>query len=140
MTTRQPADDSPRAPAHLPPTAKRLWTRLVSDFGIDDAGGLELVLTACLAHARAQDAREAIAKDGAVTRDRFGQLRAHPAVAIERDSLSLLVRALRALNLELDDDDLSPRERRTVAAARAATGKFAPGKPPSVALVKGAAK
>jgi hypothetical protein len=37
-----------------------------------------------------------------VSTDRFGQLRAHPAVAIERDARDQMLRALKLLNLDIE--------------------------------------
>lgn len=47
-----------------------------------------------------EQAREIIAKEGPVTRDRFGAPKVHPAIPIERDSRLAFIRALRELDLE----------------------------------------
>jgi len=112
---------------------------LVADYQIDDEGGLALVEVACQAHGRAQEARVQLERDGITVKDRFGQARAHPACAIERDALALLVRTIRALALEPDDEPSTLRGQRAVASARAAVGKFAPGKAP-LAFVTGGRK
>ena len=76
-----------------------MWTRLVDDYGISDAGGVALLRAACEAFQRGEQARRILRREGAVIRDRFGQPKAHPATLIERDSRSQLVAALRALKL-----------------------------------------
>lgn len=86
-------------PKHLAGTSRELWRRLRADYEIDDAAGQALLQAACEAYQRAQEARAAIDKAGAVTADRFGQLKAHPAIAIERDSRAAMISALRALRL-----------------------------------------
>ena len=78
-----------------------MFRQLISEFRIDDAGSISLLVVACEAHQRARRARERITKDGEVVKDRFGQLRAHPSVAIERDARDAYLRAMRALRLDV---------------------------------------
>ncbi|MEK6594778.1 MAG: P27 family phage terminase small subunit [Pseudomonadota bacterium] len=92
------------APMHLKAGARRMWEKLRADYCIDDAAGMALLQAACEAYQRAQEARELIDKDGAVQPDRFGQLKAHPACAIERDGRGQMISALRALRLAPGDD------------------------------------
>ena len=47
-------------------------------------------------------AQALIAEHGAVTKDRWGQLRPNPACTIERDSRAAMLAALKALNLDLE--------------------------------------
>jgi hypothetical protein len=49
-----------------------------------------------------EQASALIAEHGAVTVDRFGQLRPNPATTIERDSRAAMQSALKALNLDLE--------------------------------------
>jgi hypothetical protein len=48
---------------------------------------------------RLQEARARLAKDGTYVEGRYG-LRAHPAVAVEKDSKTLFARLLRELDLD----------------------------------------
>lgn len=89
-----------KPPSHLSQTAKAMWGRIIRDFEIDDAAGLSLLRAACEAFERGDDARRIIKREGAVIKDRFDQLKPHPAVAIERDARGQLISALRALKLE----------------------------------------
>ena len=91
-------------PKHLSAEARKLWTELRTDYGIDDSAGLTLLRAACEAHDRAQEARKMIGKDGMVSTDRFGQQKPHPAVAIERDARTQVMAALRALKLAPGDE------------------------------------
>lgn len=118
-------------PKNLTREGKALWRRLVDDYEIDDEGGLALVEVVCRAHSRAHEARREIERDGITIEDRFGQRKPNPACAVERDALSLMVRTIRALALEPDDEPATLRGQRAAAAGRAAVGKFAPGSPPS---------
>lgn len=88
-------------PPHLEPPEQALFRQLISEFRIDDAGSISLLTTAMEAHQRARRARERIAVDGETIKDRFGQLRAHPCVAIERDARDAYLRAMRALRLDV---------------------------------------
>lgn len=126
------ANRTPQPPKSLSSAARAFWRRIVADWEIDDEAGLALVEVAAQAHARALDARGQIDRDGSVIRDRFGQLKAHPAVAIERDAAALVVRTVRALGLEMDAaaEPMTLRDSRRAAAIVAARGKLAPGQPP----------
>lgn len=91
-------------PKHLKVDARRMWQRLQADYVLDDAAGLALLQAACESFQRAEDARATIDKAGAVLSDRFGQLKAHPACAIERDARGQMIAALRALRLSPGED------------------------------------
>ena len=91
------------APTHLKGAARQMWTRLRADYQIDDSAGLALLQAACESFARAAGARGLIGKDGPVLTDRFGQKKAHPACAIERDARGQMIAALRALKLAPGD-------------------------------------
>jgi hypothetical protein len=58
--------------------------------------------TALQAFDRMTEARKLIDQDGAVTSDRFGQLKVHPALVVERDSRYAMLAALKQLNLDLE--------------------------------------
>ncbi|MDE2456678.1 MAG: P27 family phage terminase small subunit [Burkholderiales bacterium] len=86
-------------PRHLSAEARQLWQRLQAEYGIDDSAGLALLRAAAEAFDRSQQARALIAQEGLMLPDRFGAPKPHPAVAIERDSRTQLLAALRALKL-----------------------------------------
>ena len=75
----------------------------------------EVAILRLAAHAadRAAEARACVAADGLTVSGRFG-VKAHPALAIARDSEAQMLRCLRALNLQAGDPRLE-------AAMRAAT-------------------
>ena len=99
-----------QAPRHLSKQTAKLYRRLVTDYRLDDeAHALEVLRLACEAIDRCDEAREAIAKDGPFIEDRFGQLRCHPGVQVERDSRLAALRALRELSLDgAAPDDVRP--------------------------------
>ena len=90
---------TPKAPTHLTADSQKLWQTILRDYQIDSAA--ELLLVAVLeARDRREEARAAIAKDGAVQTDRFGQKKPHPSVGIERDSATTLMRGWRLLGFD----------------------------------------
>ena len=91
-------------PKHLSTKGKKFYREIFQDFAIDDAAGRALLLAASEAYQRCDEARMIIKKSGGcVITDRFGQVKPHPAVSIERDSRTQVIAALRALNLNPGD-------------------------------------
>jgi P27 family predicted phage terminase small subunit len=82
--------------------AKTWWRRLVNEYAIEDQAGRLLLQTALQSFDRMNEARDLIAKHGAVAADRWGQLRPNPACTIERDSRAAMLAALKALNLDIE--------------------------------------
>jgi P27 family predicted phage terminase small subunit len=103
----------PAPPKHLCPRGRELWQSLVSEYQIDDAAALELLRRACEASDRADQALEQLERDGLTVTNRFGEVRAHPAVAIERDARNAQRQLLRELRLTepvpADDQARLPR-------------------------------
>jgi P27 family predicted phage terminase small subunit len=91
-----------KAPPGLSANARAWWRRLTDEYAINDSGGLLLLQSALESFDRMNQAKELIAKHGAVTVDRFQQLRPNPATTIERDSRAAMLSALKALNLDLE--------------------------------------
>lgn len=92
-----------RPPKHLSSTARKLWRDIISTHAIEHANQFALLRSACDAFDRAEGARQILAAEGITTKDRFGQLRAHPACAIERDAKAQMIAAFRALGLSAPD-------------------------------------
>lgn len=90
------------APDHLSTESQAWHSRLVSEYGITDDGGLLLLQTAMEAFDRMRECQKAISKDGAQVKDRFEQLKPHPLLSVERDARSQLLAALKAMNLDLE--------------------------------------
>jgi hypothetical protein len=91
-----------RAPAkiHLSAEARRLKAAIVGEFAIEDAAGLVVLQTALEARDRMRQAQ--IAADGLTCRDRFGQIKAHPLVTVERDARAQFLAGLKQLGLDLE--------------------------------------
>jgi P27 family predicted phage terminase small subunit len=86
-------------PAHLSARSRKLWGDVVAEFQFE-AVDLERLRLACEALDRCEQARAIVAKEGPIIRDRFGQTRPHPAIAIERDARIAALRGLRELGIE----------------------------------------
>lgn len=91
-----------RAPGHLSAEARK-WYRLIrSEYGIEDSGGLLILLTLCEAFDRMKSAQKIIASEGGTVKDRFDQVKAHPLCSVERDARNAIYAGLKALNLDLE--------------------------------------
>jgi P27 family predicted phage terminase small subunit len=87
-------------PPHLTPDAAAWWRTVVADFDLEPHH-LRLLQSAAEAWDRMQQAREALAKHGGLTfAAASGDLKAHPAVAIERDARIAFARLVRELDLD----------------------------------------
>lgn len=93
------AETNPKPPAGLSRRTQRLWRAIVDAFDLD-AASLAVLEEACRSLDRADQARALVEAEGITFRDRFGQIRPHPAVTIERDARGAAVRALDVLGLE----------------------------------------
>ena len=81
--------------------ARALWREVVEGWQLDPAA-LLILDTGCRALQRLREAQAQLKQDGAFISDRFGQLRAHPAQAVERDAALLLLRTFKQLGLDLE--------------------------------------
>lgn len=99
-----------RAPAHLRPATAAWWRHVIADFTLEEHHERLLTLAA-EAFDRSEQAREVIAAEGAYFMDRFEQPKAHPALAVERDSRVAFARLIRELDLDGEPapDPRSPR-------------------------------
>ncbi len=86
----------------LPAAIQRWRDQVREDYGICDAPGLALLDQAALALHRAEQARALLAAEGLVLRDRFGQIKPHPANVIVRDAEASFRAALKDLQLDLE--------------------------------------
>ncbi len=89
------------APKHLTAPSRKLFRRLVVDYALGrEPHALEVLRLALEALDRCEEARGVLARDGSYVPDRFGVLRAHPAIGVERDSRLAALRAFRELALD----------------------------------------
>jgi len=97
----------PPAPKHVSAEVKGWWRKIVATWELDDASLLVLE-GACECFDRMRQAQAVIAKEGIVIRDRFEQLKPHPATVVERDAKAGLLRHLKALNLDIEPLNAAP--------------------------------
>lgn len=91
---------TPATPVGLDAASRRWWRSVTEDFELE-AHHLRLLEIACRAWDRAEQARRRIAADGAYLHDRFGQLRAHPAIDVERRARDQFRSMVRELGLDV---------------------------------------
>lgn len=95
------------APPHLTDGTASWWLAVQADYSLEPHH-VRLLTLACEAYDRTQQAREIIDLDGPVVVT-DGGIKAHPAVAIERDARLAFARLLR--ELDLDTEPASDRGR-----------------------------
>ena len=83
-----------------------LWQSVTTEYGIEDAGGVEMLTEACQALDRAEELSAAIKRDGPVIRSK-GAIRDHPAIKHELAARSFVVRTLQRL-LGLNVEAIKP--------------------------------
>jgi P27 family predicted phage terminase small subunit len=88
-------------PGHLSASAQEWWKSTVETYILQEHH-LRLLQLCLEAWDRAQEAREAITRDGLMIPGREGGMRPHPAVAIERDARIAVSRLVRELDLDAE--------------------------------------
>lgn len=91
-----------KTPKHLQPATAKWWSAVVADFNLE-AHHIRILTLAAEAWDRCQQARKALKKEGLTYKDRFGQPKTRPEVAIERDSRIAFARLVRELGLEVEE-------------------------------------
>ncbi len=104
--------NNPKPPGHLRAATRRWFSAVVADYDLDPHH-IRILTLAAEAWDRGQAAREIVDKDGLTYTDRFGQPKARPEVAIERDSRIGFARLIRELGLDAEPPPEAPRMART---------------------------
>lgn len=94
---------APDPPPHLSEPAAAWWQSVVNEFEFEPHQW-PLLEAAADAYMRMIDARDLVLTEGQVVLDRYEKPKAHPAVAIERDSRLALARLVRELALDVPVD------------------------------------
>jgi hypothetical protein len=92
------------APKALQKPERELWDQITRSFAIDDPASQTLLLQALQARGRARQAHERLERDGLTVIDKRGDVKAHPAIQIERFSQQAFCAAMRLLRLDLNPD------------------------------------
>jgi phage terminase small subunit len=104
MAHEEPSATSP--PLDLSGAARAWWRATVEEFELEPHH-VRTLAEAAFAWDRCQQARSLVNQQGLVVQDPSGQLRPHPAIAIEHDSRLAYLRAMHQLDL-----DTAPRTTR----------------------------
>ena len=98
------------APGHLRAATARWYASVIEDYDLEPHHE-RLLQAATETWDRLQEAREMLRQEGTYIEGRYGP-KAHPAVAVERDSRIAFARLLRELDLdsEPDPDPRPPRK------------------------------
>jgi P27 family predicted phage terminase small subunit len=91
----------PQPPSHLSQSAAAWWRSCVERFVLEEHH-FRLLQLCCEAWDRAQAAREQIDREGLTYSSPKGDLRPHPAIAIERDARLAVARLVRELDLDTE--------------------------------------
>jgi P27 family predicted phage terminase small subunit len=89
------------APKHLSPSSRKLWAEILDRYELE-AHHLAVLTKTLEARDRSEAARAVIERDGVLTTSRLGEVKAHPAIAIERDSRAAFLAGIKQLGLDLD--------------------------------------
>ena len=101
----------PAAPTHLKPATKVWFTDVSSSYQLEEHH-LMLLTLAGEAWDRVVQARKIIDKEGLTFVTRFGEPKARPEIAIERDNRIAFARLMRELALDVEPPAESPRPTR----------------------------
>jgi P27 family predicted phage terminase small subunit len=99
---------NPKAPSHLGQEGKKFWRELHKTFDLVDPHDLKRATMLCECVDTRAQAREMLQKDGHYFRDRWGQIKPHPAHAVMRDQGNLFCRIVSQLGLDLDETPKAP--------------------------------
>lgn len=109
--SNQTLNDTLHPPPHLSPESKAWFCETAGQYDLE-SHHLKILVAACEAWDRMNESRQLIAKDGLTVRNRFGELKPHPAVSVERDSRIAFLRCLRELCFDVDYPEESRPSRR----------------------------
>ncbi len=89
-----------KPPTHLSKAAQSRWKTILGEWALGDTDLLVLE-SALEAFDRMRQAQRILKKAGLTTKDRFGQVKPHSCIGVERDSRAAWLRAIKQLSLVL---------------------------------------
>jgi len=92
----------PGPPENLKRYGRALWNQIQSEYGIADAGGLEMLAQACAAADRAEQCAKKIAREGLTVTNASGSQHEHPVLRCEQAARSFVVKTLKSLGLHVE--------------------------------------
>jgi phage terminase small subunit len=100
---------NPSPPKSLGKQGRAFWVATTESYSLEDSHHLRLLENAGVALDRAASAREQLVRDGVTVKNRFGEIVAHPAANIERQSMNAFRQNIRELGLDLSDGPVEVR-------------------------------
>lgn len=101
LTVVDPAATLPSPPRKLGEHGLELWRAIMSEYRIEDRGGIELLTQAAAGLDRAESLAEQIERDGEIVHGRQGP-RPHPGLQAELAARSFVCRTLERLGLNME--------------------------------------
>ena len=86
---------------HLSKSSRKFFLKIMNQFELEDHH-LEILSKACECIDRINEARLRIDKDGPYFKDRFSQLKPHPALKTEEQNKVIFARLIRELGLDVE--------------------------------------
>lgn len=90
-----------KAPSDLGPAGRRFWKKVLDEYLLEETHDLERLRLAAKALDRIAEAEKVLDAEGPYIKDRFSQVREHPAMKTMRDFMTVHLRAVRELGLDL---------------------------------------
>ena len=100
----------PKPPPHLSPATREWWEHCHANWRME-AHHSRLLEMACDAWDRYHEARDILTQQGIVVVRGQQAVRAHPAIAIERDNRIIFAKLIAQLNLDSEPNEISPAVR-----------------------------
>jgi hypothetical protein len=101
ITGGEPRPDPVSMPSGLGEHGKALWRKVMKEYAVDDAGGVEMLFQICSAADMAARLRAQIDKEGVLVKTKAGP-REHPLLKQELACRSFVVRGLGRLGLSVE--------------------------------------
>ena len=100
-----------KTPAGLQANGRKFWRKVMSEYVLEEAHDLERLSMACKCLDDIHQGEEQIKLDGMYVRDRYGQVKEHPAAKVIRDNRIIFCRIIRelALDIETPSESRPPR-------------------------------
>lgn len=101
----------PSAPTGLKAPGKKFWQKILSEFELTDYHDLKRLEAAASCVDEIAECQVIVQSEGRFIKDRFKQIKEHPAARAIRDSKTLFCRIVRELNLDVAPPDSRPPAR-----------------------------
>lgn len=92
-------------PRKLGPRGLALWRSVTSAYSINDIGGVEILMEACVMRDRSEQLAQEIERDGVTIRTKTG-FREHPNLKLELAARAFVSRSLQKLGLNIESDSI----------------------------------